>query len=86
MKIIVFGSARVDCEDCRAAERMVEELIAPWGAEVEYRKCVVNTPEAKQFRIMITPSIVVNGKVVTHGAVPDPEQLRQFLETERAAK
>ncbi|MBI4872245.1 MAG: thioredoxin family protein [Candidatus Riflebacteria bacterium] len=84
MKILVFGSLKPDCKNCRAAERLVEEIITPWGGGVEYRKVTINSPEAKEFRVMVTPSIVVNGKVVTHGAVPDAGQLRQVLEAERA--
>ncbi|MBI2944093.1 MAG: thioredoxin family protein [Candidatus Wallbacteria bacterium] len=84
MKIMVFGSLKPDCKNCRAAERLVEEIITPWGGDVDYQKLTINTPEAKEHGIMVTPSIVVNGKLVTHGAVPDAGQLRSVLEAEHA--
>ncbi|MBI3890920.1 MAG: thioredoxin family protein [Candidatus Wallbacteria bacterium] len=86
MKIYVFGSLKPDCNNCRAAEKLVEEVIAPWGAEVDYQKVTINSAEAKQYGVMVTPSIVVNGKLITHGAVPDAAQLRSVLEAERARR
>lgn len=85
MKVIVFGSLKPDCRNCRAAERVVEEIIAPWGAAVDYQKLTVGSDEAKKYGVMVTPSIVVNGKLVTHGAVPDTAELRSVLEAEKAA-
>lgn len=85
MKILVFGSLKPDCKNCRMAEQVVEGIIAPWKDEVEYRKVTIDSEEAKQYAVVVTPSIVVNGKLVTHGAVPDTDQLKTLLEAERTS-
>jgi predicted thioredoxin/glutaredoxin len=81
VEIIVFVSARTDCRPCQDAEEVVEEVLRELGMldKVSFRKLTVEAPEAAKYGVMVTPSVVVDGQMVTNGAAPDPGRLADFL-------
>ena len=80
MDIIVFGSLKPDCKNCRRAETLVEKIIQ--GTDVVYRKLSLDSAEAKSFRVMGTPTIVVNDTIVALGEVPPADRLTEYIHGE----
>lgn len=81
LKIEVLGPG---CAKCFALENNVKQAVQQLGldAEVEH---VTNMQEMlkrlRQYRAMVTPVLVVNGKVLSQGKVPSVPELVQMLTT-----
>ncbi len=73
--IKVLGPGCLKCNNLyAAAEQAVKEL----GVEYELEK-VTDMNEFAKYGVMLTPALVVNGKVMSSGAVPSDEKLKQLL-------
>lgn len=83
MEILVFGSRSPDCKNCRRAETMLEEIVAG-NAKINFRKLFLDTEEAKKFKVMVTPTIIVNSRIIALGEVPAGEALKEYIEGELA--
>jgi small redox-active disulfide protein 2 len=57
------------------AEKAVKELGLP--AEIEK---VTEIEEIMKFQILMTPGLVIDGKVKTAGRVPSPEEIKKMLQ------
>jgi small redox-active disulfide protein 2 len=57
------------------AEKAVQEL----GLPVEIEK-VTEIQEIMKFQILMTPGLVIDGKVKTAGRVPSPEEIKKMLQ------
>lgn len=76
MDIKVLGPG---CAKCRALEKQVQEVVTELGmdATVEEVKDMVKIME---YRVMITPGLVIDGKVVSSGHVPSKGDVRKMIE------
>ncbi len=76
MDIKVLGPG---CAKCRALEKQVQEVVTELGmdAAVEEVKDMVKIME---YRVMITPGLVIDGKVVSSGHVPSKGDVRKMIE------
>ncbi|MFN3420721.1 MAG: thioredoxin family protein [Armatimonadota bacterium] len=81
LKIEVLGPS---CDRCYALENNVKQAVQQLGinAEIEH---VTNIQELikrlRQYRAMVTPVLVVNGKVLSQGKVPSVAEIVQMLTT-----
>ncbi|RME32364.1 MAG: thioredoxin family protein [Gammaproteobacteria bacterium] len=75
-EVKVLGSG---CASCQATVRLIEEVAAQAGVQVELEK-VEEMQEIMKYGVMSTPGVVVDGKVVHAGGVPDRESVRGWLE------
>jgi len=75
MKIQVLGTGCAKCKTLTAnAEKAVQEL----GSDASIEK-VEDVREIMKFGVMSTPALVVDGKVMTAGKVPTPDQIKKLL-------
>jgi len=75
MKIEVCGPG---CQRCVACERNVIEACAELDLDCE----VTHIYDVKQFAklgVMVTPAVIVDGKIVVSGKVPSIAELKKIL-------
>lgn len=75
MKIQIAGPG---CAKCQASEKHVREACAQLGidAEIEHLR---NPREFAPLGVMITPAIIIDGRIVASGHVPTVEGLKQEI-------
>lgn len=75
MEIKVLGTG---CAKCKNLERAVITAVDKSGIEATISK-VEDIVEIMQFGVMITPALVVDGKVVLKGRVPSLDEITKIL-------
>lgn len=73
--IQVLGSG---CRNCEVTARMIEEAAAAKGVAIVLEK-VTDMAAILGYGVMSTPGVVVDGKVVHAGGVPDRKQIEGWL-------
>lgn len=66
------------CANCRNTIKLIEEVAAEKGVAIELSK-VEDLPEIMKYGVMSTPGVVVDGKVVHAGGVPDRARIAGWL-------
>jgi len=66
MDIKVLGTG---CAKCKAVEKEVKEILAEMGIEANVED-VRDMAKIMQYKVMMTPGLVIDGKVVCSGRVP----------------
>lgn len=66
------------CANCRNTIRLIEEVAAEKGVAIELSK-VEDLPEIMKYGVMSTPGVVVDGKVVHAGGIPDRARIAAWL-------
>ena len=74
-EIKVLGTG---CANCRNTARLIEEVAAEKGVAITLTK-VEDLPSIMQYGVMSTPGVVVDGKVVHAGGVPDRARIAGWL-------
>lgn len=74
-KIQILG---IGCPKCKKLAELTEQAAKELGIEYELQK-VTKISDIMKFGIMITPALVVDGKVKVGGKVPTIEQLKEML-------
>ncbi|HOD35030.1 MAG TPA: thioredoxin family protein [Syntrophales bacterium] len=75
MKIIVAGPG---CARCQATEKNVIEACAQLNLPAEVTH-VFDIKEYPKLGVRVTPSVLVNGKVVFSGRLPTVEEMKKIL-------
>ena len=75
-KIQILGTG---CPKCKKLAELVEQTAKEIGIEYELEK-VTKINDIMNFGVMVTPALVVDGKVKVAGKVPSMEQLKEMLE------
>ncbi len=75
MDIKVLGTG---CAKCKALEKVTREAIAQSGINATVTK-VEDIMEIMKFNVMVTPALVVDGKVVLKGKVPSAREVAEIL-------
>jgi len=75
LEIIVLGPG---CSRCNTLEQIAMEVVEELGlaASVEH---VTDVKEIGRYGVMGTPALVINGKVVSVGAIPSKEMIKKWL-------
>jgi small redox-active disulfide protein 2 len=68
------------CPKCRTLEKMTRDLVEKFAIEATITK-VENIVDIMRYNIMVTPALVVNGKVVLKGRIPSTEELKRLITT-----
>jgi len=79
MDIKVLGTG---CAKCRAVEKEVKQVLAELGIEAEVEE-VKDMAKIMQYKVMMTPGLVIDGKVVSSGHVPSKNDVRKMIEEAR---
>jgi len=74
-KIQILGTG---CPKCKKLAEFAEQSAKELGIEYEIEK-VTKINDIMQFGVMVTPALVVDGKVMIAGKVPTVEQLKEML-------
>ena len=75
MDIKVLGTG---CPKCKALEKAVLNSISELQLEANVSK-VEDIVQIMQFGVMQTPALVINGKVVVSGRLPNNNELKTLL-------
>jgi small redox-active disulfide protein 2 len=83
MKIQILGAG---CAKCSRAGQVMKEtaqqLGLQEGRDFQYEK-VADIKEMQKYRILFTPGIVINGKLVASGKVPSQAEAMQLINNAR---
>ena len=66
------------CANCRNTIALIEQVAAEKGVAITLSK-VENLPEIMRYGVMSTPGVVVDGKVVHAGGVPERAKVAGWL-------
>ena len=75
LEIKVLGPG---CARCNQLEREVMEVLAEMSLSADLQH-VRDVKEIAQFGVMGTPALVINGKVVSVGTIPNKAKMREWL-------
>ena len=78
MKIEVLGPG---CMKCEKIYEIVERTVKELGKEAELSK-VKDIKSITQYGVLMTPALVINGKVLCSGRVPGSAEIREWLTKE----
>ena len=76
MKIEVLGSG---CAKCKRLHKNVEKAVKKAGIKAEVVK-IEDITEIMERGVMMTPGLVIDGKVVSRGRVPYVDEIIGLLE------
>ena len=66
------------CANCKTTVKLIEEVAAEKGVGIALSK-VEDLPEIMRYGVMSTPGVVVDGKVVHAGGIPDRAKIASWL-------
>lgn len=72
----ILGSG---CANCKRLEQNVRNLSARHNIELEIEK-VTDYAEIMKWNILSTPGLVVDGKLVSAGIIPNDQRLLEMLQ------
>lgn len=75
MNIKVLGPG---CPKCKTLEKVTRDAVAEAGIDATIEK-VEDIVKIMEYRVMHTPVLVVNEKVVLSGQVPSVKQVKELL-------
>jgi len=75
MKVLILGTG---CSKCRTLEERIRQLVAKHQLAVEVDK-VTDLQEIMNYKIMMTPGLIVDGELKSVGVIPKDEQLLQWM-------
>jgi small redox-active disulfide protein 2 len=75
MEIKVLGTG---CPKCKSLEKTVINSLAELGINADVSK-VEDIMKIMEYRVMRTPALVINGKVVLSGHVPDINEIKKII-------
>jgi small redox-active disulfide protein 2 len=75
MKIQILGTG---CPRCKALASNAEKAVKELGLNAEIEK-VTGIQDILKFEILMTPGLVVDGKVRSAGRVPSSDEIKQLL-------
>lgn len=81
IEVKVFGS-EPPCAKCKQAEAEAKKAADKFPGEVSVAKYSAFLPEAIQLGLIMTPAVVINGKVISQGRVPKESELERIFRSE----
>lgn len=75
MEIKVLGTG---CRKCRAVKKAISEVASRMGVEVSLEE-VTDMAEIMKYNVLVTPGVVIDGKVVSKGKVPSKKEIEKWL-------
>ena len=75
--IKVLGSG---CANCRTTLKLIEEVALARGVSVKLEK-IEDMAAILGYGVMSTPGVVIDGKVVHAGGVPDRKKIEGWLQS-----
>lgn len=79
MEIKVLGTG---CKKCTEVDKLVREVLAEINVPANVEK-VEDIAQIVQYGVMLTPGLVINGKVKVSGRVPSKADIKKMIEEEK---
>ncbi len=79
MDIKVLGTG---CAKCRAVEKEVKEVLGELGIDAQVEE-VKDMARIIEYKVTMTPGLVIDGKVVSSGHVPSKKDVKKMIEEAR---
>lgn len=76
-KLQILGTG---CPKCKRLAQAAEEAAKELGIEYELER-ISDLNEMMKFGVMMTPALVIDGRVVAAGKVPSAGEIRKMLES-----
>lgn len=67
------------CANCKATFKLIEDAARARGVAVQLEK-VENIADIMAYGVMSTPGVVIDGKLVHAGGVPDRKKIEDWLD------
>jgi small redox-active disulfide protein 2 len=80
MDIKVLGAG---CPKCKEVEKRVINALAELGVAANVEK-VTDIKKIMEYKIFATPGLVIDGKIVSTGKIPRPEELKAWIQDARS--
>lgn len=77
MEIKVLGTG---CPKCKTLEKVTREAVAEAGVDATVTK-VEDIAEIMSAGVMMTPALLIDGKIVVKGRVPSVEEIKRLITT-----
>ena len=81
IEVRVFGS-EPPCANCKRTEEEAKKAAAKFPGQVTVKKYSARSPEALQLGLVMTPAVVVNGKMISQGRVPKEAEFERLFRSE----
>jgi small redox-active disulfide protein 2 len=75
MDIKVLGPG---CAKCQSLEKTVKEVVAALNLDIKVEE-IKDMKKIMQYPILMTPGLVINGKVVMSGKVPSKAEVERLI-------
>ena len=75
MDIKVLGPG---CAKCQSLERTVKEVVSALKLDIKVEE-IKDMKKIMQYPILMTPGLVINGKVVMSGKVPSKAEVERYI-------
>jgi len=75
LNIKILGSG---CANCKRLEAVVRKVVAEKGTEAEIEK-VTDYAEVMKYRILSTPGLVIDEKLMSAGRIPSETDIARWL-------
>jgi small redox-active disulfide protein 2 len=75
MEIKILGTG---CPKCKTLEKVTRDAVAETGIDATVEK-IEDIVKIMEYRVMNTPVLVINEKVVLSGQVPSVKQVKEIL-------
>ncbi len=75
MEIKVLGTG---CKKCKATKEAIRQVAEELGLDVQVDE-VTEMGEIMKYNVLTTPGVVIDGKVISKGKVPDKKEIRNWL-------
>lgn len=67
------------CPRCKEVEKRTKEVVEELKIEANVEK-ITDLKKIMEYKIMATPGLVINGKVVFSGKIPAKSQIKEWIE------
>ncbi|MEO0115526.1 MAG: thioredoxin family protein [candidate division WOR-3 bacterium] len=79
MEIRILGTG---CPRCQELEKRTLEVLAEMNLAADVQK-VTDLKKIAEYKVFMTPALVINGKVKCFGKVPAKSEIKKWLEEEK---
>ena len=76
MDIKILG---MGCPKCKEVEKRVVNALAELGIAASVEK-VADIKKIMEYKVLGTPGLVIEGKVVSTGKIPRPEEIKAWIQ------
>jgi protein-disulfide isomerase len=81
IEVKIFGG-EPPCADCKRTEQEAKKAAAKFPGQVTVAKYAASSPEGLELELLMTPAVIVNGKMVSQGRIPSESELERIIRSE----